>query len=105
MKASKTKVIIVWSLDKYEIRSDKLQTLQNLTDRLRDYVGEIQSLVENNGITEQGYNLQRILLGERTSLLVVCSDNDLNKINRLDLTNKSSDTTLIKANLLCELLE
>jgi hypothetical protein len=41
LKASKTRVILAWSLDKYEIRGEKLALQAAIAEKLRDYVGEV----------------------------------------------------------------
>ena len=43
LKASRTKIVLSWSLDKHEMRGDKIELLQNLISRLRDHIGDVES--------------------------------------------------------------
>ena len=35
LKASRTKIVLSWTLDQHEMRVDKIEMLQNLTSKLR----------------------------------------------------------------------
>ncbi len=44
LKASKTKVTLAWSVDKYEMRGERLAVLNSIKERLHDYIGDINIL-------------------------------------------------------------
>jgi hypothetical protein len=107
LKASKTKVVLVWSIDRFETRGDRIQTAESLTDRLRDYVAEILNLPGNEHENPaQRDSWQSVLLGGRASLIVACSNSDFEAAgHKLGSSHSPSDIALMKANLLCELVE
>ena len=43
LKASRTKIALSWTLDQHAMRGDKIEMLQNLTSRLRDYIGDVEA--------------------------------------------------------------
>ena len=44
LKASRTRVLVAWSADKYEMRADRLATALSLTEKLRDYVTDVRQV-------------------------------------------------------------
>lgn len=42
LKASRTKVLVAWTLDRYEMRADRARTAEALVERLRDYVTDVR---------------------------------------------------------------
>jgi len=93
LKASRTKIVISWSLDQHEMRGDKIETLQNLISRLRDHVGDVES-----------YNSPNFDLfhSDKTTIVVACSKTDFENIEK---NKKDSDSLLIKANPLCDSIQ
>ena len=71
LKASRTKIALSWSFDKHEMRSDKIEMLQNLTSRLRDYIGDVESFESPN------FNLFH---SDKTTIVVACSKSDYDKL-------------------------
>ncbi|MFQ6010936.1 MAG: hypothetical protein ACE5KG_02065 [Nitrososphaerales archaeon] len=49
LKASRTRIIIDWPVDEYEIRGEKLLIVSQLSERLRDFVSEVHILKTNTG--------------------------------------------------------
>jgi len=43
LKASKTKIILSWTLDKNQMRGEKVEMLNSITSKLRDYIGDVQA--------------------------------------------------------------
>jgi len=93
LKASRTKIVLSWSLDQHEMRGDKIELLQTLISRLRDYIGDVES-----------YNYPNFDLfhSDKTTIVVACSKSDYESIEK---NKKDSDLLLIKANPLCELIQ
>jgi len=93
LKASRTKIVLSWSLDRHEMRGDKIELLQNLISRLRDHIGDVES-----------YNSPNFDLfhSDKTTIIVACSKTDFENIEK---NKKDSDSLLIKANPLCDLIQ
>ncbi len=104
LKASKTKIILNWSVDKYEMRGDRLRVRQNLLERLRDYVGDILSTSaapwDENNIN---YKIKEIIGDSKTKLLISGSQVD-HKVLWEKIANERpvGEYIFIKANLICE---
>ncbi|MHB8545245.1 MAG: hypothetical protein ACYDAJ_00570 [Nitrosotalea sp.] len=92
LKASRTKVVLVWTLDSYEMRGDKVDMLNSLVTKLRDYIGDVE--------IHQGQELD-IFHSDKTTIIVACSKFDYDKITK---NGKDSDVIVIKTNPLCEIL-
>jgi len=84
LKASRTKVIIAWTIDQNQMRGDKLELLTSLENRLKDYIGEVE-------IQQGSFDLYPT---EKTTIVIACSRTDLNNIVR---TNHNSDLIIVKA--------
>ena len=92
LKASRTKVVLVWTQDSYEMRGDKVDMLNSLVTKLRDYIGDVE--------IHQGPELD-IFHSDKTTIIVACSKFDYDKITK---NGKDSDIIVIKTNPLCEIL-
>ncbi len=92
LKASRTKVVLVWTQDSYEMRGDKVDMLNSLVTKLRDYIGDVE--------IHQGPELD-IFHSDKTTIIVACSKFDYEKITK---NGKDSDVIVIKTNPLCEIL-
>jgi hypothetical protein len=92
LKASRTKVVLVWTQDSYEMRGDKVDMLNSLVTKLRDYIGDVE--------IHQGPELD-IFHSDKTTIIVACSKFDYEKITK---NGKDSDIIIIKTNPLCEIL-
>ena len=93
LKASRTKIAISWTLDQHEMRGDKIEMLQNLTSRLRDYIGDVEAYEDPN------FDLFH---SDKTTIVVACSKTDFENIEK---NKKDNDLILIKANPLCEIIQ
>ena len=92
LKASKTKVVIVWTIDVNEMRGDKLELLTTLEQKLKDYIGDVER--------HQG-DAFGIYHTDKTTIAIACSKNDYETIAK---SNAKSDVILLKANPLCEVV-
>jgi len=93
LKASRTKIVLSWTLDQHEMRGDKIEMLKNLTSRLRDYIGDVESY--------EGPNLD-LFHSDKTTIIVVCSKQDYENIIK---NKKDTDIIMIKTNPLCEIIQ
>lgn len=69
IKASRTKVTILWTIDNYEIRGDKSIMRELLESKLRDYIGEVEIQDADNYIPNSLNNI-----------IIACSDSDYKRI-------------------------
>ena len=93
LKASRTKIALSWSLDQHAMRGDKIEMLQTLTSRLRDYIGDVEAYEDPD------FNLFH---SDKTTIIVACSQSDFDNIEK---TKKDSNLIIVKANPLCETLQ
>ena len=93
LKASRTKIAISWTLDQHAMRGDKMEMLQNLTSRLRDYIGDVEAY-ENPHLD--------IFHSDKTTIVVACSKSDFENIEK---NKKDANLIVVKANPLCETVQ
>ena len=93
LKASRTKIVLSWTLDQHAMRGDKIEMLQNLTTRLRDYIGDVEACEDPN------FDLFH---SDKTTIIVVCSKTDFENIEK---TKQDSNLIIVKANPLCETIQ
>lgn len=93
LKASRTKIALSWKLDQHAMRGDKIEMLQTLTAKLRDYIGDVEAYEDPN------FDLFHT---EKTTVVVACSKSDYENIMK---NKKDSDLILVKANPLCETIQ
>ena len=89
LKASRTKIILSWTFDLNGMRGEKIEILDLLTSKLRDYIGDV----------ETSQKPEDIFRSDKKTIVIVCSKYDYKKINQ---NQKSEDFLVIKANSLCE---
>lgn len=90
LKASRTKIALSWKLDQHEMRGDKIEMLQILTSKLKDYIGDVE--------TYDATNID-LFHSDKTTIVVACSKQDYENIEK---NNKDPNLLVIKANPLCE---
>ena len=90
LKASRTKILLLWTLDQHQMKGDKIEILQMLITKLQDYIGDVESLEAPFDFYEN----------EKTTIVVACSKSDYEYIQK---NNKDNELIVIKANPLCEL--
>lgn len=93
LKASRTKIVLSWTIDQHEMRGDKIEMLQNLISRLRDYIGDVE--------THEGPNLD-IFHNDKTTIIVACSKLDFENLKK---NKKDAEIIIIKTNPLCEIIQ
>ena len=90
LKASRTKILLLWTLDQHQMKGDKIEILQTLITKLQDYIGDVESLESPFDFFEN----------EKTTIVVACSKSDYEYAQK---NNKDNELIVIKANPLCEL--
>ncbi|MDX1441541.1 MAG: hypothetical protein R3237_03695, partial [Nitrosopumilaceae archaeon] len=93
LKASRTKIAISWTLDQHAMRGDKMEMLQNLTSRLRDYIGDVEAYEDPH---------LDIFHNDKTTIVVACSKSDFENIQK---NKKDSNLIIVKANPLCQTIQ
>ncbi len=93
LKASRTKIAISWTLDQHAMRGDKIEMLQNLTSRLRDYIGDVEAYEDPH---------LDLFHSDKTTIVIACSKVDFENIEK---NKKDSNLIIVKANPLCETIQ
>ncbi|ABK78566.1 hypothetical protein CENSYa_1959 [Cenarchaeum symbiosum A] len=93
LKASRTTIAVSWTMDKYEMRGDKVDMLRDLTSRLRDSIGDVAAYSEPDS---------DLFHNERIMVVLVCTQADFERIAE---NRKEKNLILIKANPLCEVVQ
>jgi hypothetical protein len=90
LKASRTRVMVAWSADKYEMRADRLATAQALTEKLRDYVTDVRQ-VDSRSRTDE------LIDSYKHSVAIVCTPADFEWFKGLKKSFRSSEITILRA--------
>jgi hypothetical protein len=90
LKASRTRVLVAWSADKYEMRADRLATAQSLTEKLRDYVTDVRQ-VDGRSRTDD------LIDSYKHSVAIVCTPADFDWFNGLRKSFRASEITILRA--------
>ena len=90
LKASRTKILLLWTLDQHQMKGDKIEILQTLITKLQDYIGDVEPIESPFDFFEN----------EKTTIVVACSKSDYEYVQK---NNKDNELIVIKANPLCEL--
>ena len=91
LKASRTKILLLWTLDQHEMKGEKIEKLQELETKLKDYIGDVESISQPTDIFQN----------DKTTIVVVCSRHDFDYIMK---HNKDDELIILKANPLCQLM-
>ena len=90
LKASKTKIVLSWTLDTNEMRGDKIEMLNSIASKLRDYIGDVETSSGSVDLFHQ----------DKVTIVVACSNYDYKEIKE---NLKDDNTFVIKANPLCQI--
>ena len=90
LKASKTKIVLSWTMDTNEKRGDKIEMLNTIASKLRDYIGDVET---STGSVDLFHH-------DKTTIVEACSSYDYKEIME---RQKDEDVFVIKANPLCEI--
>ena len=91
LKASRTKILLLWTLDQHEMKGEKIEKLQELETKLKDYIGDVESISQPVDIFQN----------DKTTIVVVCSKHDFDYMIK---NNKDDELIILKANPLCQLI-
>ncbi|MDA4127300.1 MAG: hypothetical protein OK452_08910 [Thaumarchaeota archaeon] len=92
LKASRTKISLLWNLDKYEMRGERLQVADSVQQRLRDYVTDVDvtSAVKLRGSGE-------LLDPLKHNVVIICSKEDHESFKAAKKGQRNIETTVISA--------
>jgi hypothetical protein len=90
LKASKTRVVVAWTIDKYEMRADRLKTAEKLEEKIRDYVTDVRHAQASIGREE-------VMDAFKHNVAIACSSADLEWIKRLKSSAHSTDLSILRA--------
>ena len=91
LKASRTKILLLWTLDQHEMKGEKIEKLLELETKLKDYIGDVESISQPVDIFQN----------DKTTIIVVCSKRDFDYIMK---NNKDDELIILKANPLCQVI-
>jgi hypothetical protein len=91
LKASRTRVIIAWTLDQNEMKGDKIELFSTMESRLKDYIGDVER--------RPGTSLD-IYPTDKNTVVIACSKDDFGAISKTN--NHNLDMIIMKANPVCE---
>ncbi len=92
LKASRTKITLLWSLDRYEMRADRPQMAESIQQRLKDYVTDVDIVANSrlNGISD-------IIDTMKHNVVIACSKEDYETFKQIRRSHAGSDATVIRA--------
>jgi hypothetical protein len=92
LKASRTKVSVLWTLDKYEMRADRLQMAEGMQQRLRDYVTDVD-LLPGSKVVGGTDALDPL----KYNLVIVCSERDRDFLKQAKKGRRNLEMTSLLA--------
>jgi hypothetical protein len=92
LKASRTKICLLWNLDSYEMRADRIQMAESIQQRLRDYVTDVEIVKSPRTGGESDF-----FDSLKHNVVVVCSRADLETLKQLKRGHREAETTVILA--------
>ena len=92
LKASRTKISLLWNLDRYEMRGERLQVAENIQQRLRDYVTDVDIVSR-----PKGRGGSELLDPLKHNVVIVCSKEDWDVMKQARKEQRSVETTVLSA--------
>jgi hypothetical protein len=92
LKASRTKIGLLWNLDRYEMRGERLQVAESIQQRLRDYVTDVE--VVSGQKLKGGSDLLDPL---KHNVVIVCSKEDSEALKQARKGLRDIEMTTISA--------
>ena len=92
LKASRTKILLLWTLDKREMRGDRIQMSNAIQQRLRDYVTDVE--VVSGAKTRGGAEALDPL---KHNVIIVCSAEDEQLLRQAKKGLRNVETTVLTA--------
>jgi hypothetical protein len=90
LKASKTRVVVAWTVDKYEMRADRSRTAERLGERLRDYVTDVRH-------GQMPARKDEVLDSYKHNVAIACSDADYGWVKGMRGGAHSMELSILRA--------
>ncbi len=92
LKASRTKIGVLWTLDKYEMRGERLQVAERIQERLRDYVTDVE-VMSSSKLRSGSEALDPL----KHNVVIACSKEDYEALKQARKGHRNLEITLISA--------
>jgi hypothetical protein len=92
LKASRTKIALLWTLDRYEMRGERLQVAESIQQRLRDYVTDVDVVSGSKLIGGSG-----LLDPLKHNVVIVCSKDDQEALKLGRRGQRNVEMTVVSA--------
>jgi hypothetical protein len=92
LKASRTKISLLWTLDRYEMRGERLQMAESVQQRLRDYVTDV-GVLPGSSIRAGADVLDPL----KHNVVIACSKEDYESAKQARKGRASLEMTLLHA--------
>ncbi len=92
LKASRTRIGLLWALDRYEMRGERLQVAESIQQRLRDYVTDVDVI---SGSKLRGGS--ELLDPLKHNVVIVCSKEDQEALKLARKGQRNVEMTTISA--------
>jgi hypothetical protein len=92
LKASRTKIALLWSLDRYEMRGERLQVAESIQQRLRDYVTDVE-VVPGSKIRGGAEFFDPL----KHNVVILCSREDQDSFKAVKKGLRSAEVTMVHA--------
>ncbi len=92
LKASRTKIGLLWTLDKYEMRGERLQVADSIQQRLRDYVTDVE-VISSSKLRGGSEALDPL----KHNVVIACSKEDHEALKQARKGQRNLEVTLISA--------
>jgi hypothetical protein len=89
LKASRTRVLVAWSIDRYEMRADRMRTAESLAERLRDYVTDVKHV--------QIHSEEEVIDAYKHNVVIACSTRDRDWVVGLRRAARVQEMTVLNA--------
>ena len=91
LKASRTKISLLWNLDRYEMRADRLQMAEGIQQRLRDYVTDVE-IVRTSKLGGA-----EVLDSLKHNVVIACSNTDHESLKQFRKGHREAEITVVLA--------
>ena len=89
LKASRTKVLVAWTVDRFEMRADRMRTAEGLVERLRDYVTDVRHA--------QADTVEEVTDPFKHNVVIACSEKDRDWIKSIRRAVRAHEMTILNA--------
>ena len=91
LKASRTKICLLWNLDKYEMRADRMQMAEGIQQRLRDYVTDVEIVRNSRVDSAEAFD------SLKHNVAIACSKPDYETLKQFKKGHRDAEITVVLA--------